>query len=407
MKIDYQNNDYDFLLSFYGMKEAYPLVETAAKNGVFQALAENRPLAEIKKLLADDDTEGELLLNILEECGLVLRGKDYLCAAPTAVKYLCDGEFLTAEKHTAFLAERLGLFVSGLSGVIRAGESLEPLAKALAEQCEGLAFTPEGEADFWLTHEVPSKMPSLAQRGVMAFWGAFEGDLSLASAVNRYERYKENGVSDLLRREDVMDFCKEQNLTATPLVTVSNSFSVIFAAREEAALEELTLTMEDRLIAELKKLEIVSVTKMDPKEVVVSSWVKDHCRFGCSSFGDKHCPPHSPNYDETGTKLHDYQKALLIEGAPPTHSFQKLMLKAEKTAFKAGYYRAFAYWAGPCSICTECNPPAPPKKCTATRPSMESAGIDVFATVRKQGFELETRKDKNEFVKYFGLLLLD
>ena len=188
---------------------------------------------------------------------------------------------------------------------------------------------------------------------------------------------------------------------------MTDGLSVIFAAKEPAALEKLTLTMEDRLIADLKKLEIRSVTKIDPKDVVASSWVKDHCRFGCSSFGDKHCPPHSPNYDETGTKLGEYKKALLIEGAPPTHSFQKLMLKAEKTAFKAGYYRAFAYWAGPCSICTECNPPLPPKKCTATRPSMESAGIDVFATVRKQGFQMETRKDKNEFVKYFGLLLLD
>ncbi|MEG1822872.1 MAG: DUF2284 domain-containing protein, partial [Clostridiales bacterium] len=63
--------------------------------------------------------------------------------------------------------------------------------------------------------------------------------------------------------------------------------------------------------------------------------------------------------------------------------------------------------AGPCSICTECKMPKPPKKCTATRPSMESAGIDVFATVRAQGYTMETRKDKTEFVKYFGLLLLE
>ena len=406
MKIDYQNNDYDFLLSFYGMKEAFPTVEAAAENGVFRALEENRPLEEIKKLLSDDDTEAELLLNILEECGLVLRGKGYICAAPVAAKYLCDG-FLSEEKGRAFTAERFSAFVLALSGGLRAGKSLEALAKAVTERCADLTFETEGEADLWLTDEVTEDLPPLGEGGIIAFFGAFEGDLSLASAVEAYAKYKKKGASGLLRREDVTEFCKKQGLTATPLVSVTDGLSVIFAAKEPTALEKLTLTMEDRLIADLKKLEIRSVTKIDPKEVVASSWVKDHCRFGCSSFGDKHCPPHSPNYDETGTKLGEYKKALLIEGAPPTHSFQKLMLKAEKTAFKAGYYRAFAYWAGPCSICTECNPPLPPKKCTATRPSMESAGIDVFATVRKQGFQMETRKDKNEFVKYFGLLLLD
>jgi predicted metal-binding protein len=157
----------------------------------------------------------------------------------------------------------------------------------------------------------------------------------------------------------------------------------------------------------LKQLAIRSVKKINPATVVTAAWVKDHCRFGCSTYGEKCCPPHSPGYEESQTKIGDYEIALLIEGQPPTGDFQRLMLQAEKTAFKTGYYKAFAYWAGPCSLCAECKKPAPPKKCTVTRPSMESAGIDVFATVRAQGYHLKTLKDKTEFAKYFGLLLLE
>lgn len=406
MKIDYQNNGYDFLLSFYGEKEAYPLIKTAAERGFFRALEENRPLTELKKILSEDETEAELILGVLTECGLVLRGRDYICAAPVAAAYLTDGTFLTAEKHNAFLGERLLSFVGEISGCIGASQSLNALGTALVASSL-LSFEEHSAADLFLTDTIPVTMPALSEKGILVFIGSFKEDGSLASAVSAYLSYREQGVSQQLCGDEVFSFCEKQGFVTTPLLTVSDGISVIFAAKDESALRRLTLSDEDRLIARLKKLDICSVTKITPADVVVSSWVRDHCRFGCSSFGDKHCPPHSPNYDETLTKLTDYRSALLIEGVPPTHTFQKLMLKAEKTAFKAGFYRAFAYWAGPCSICTECNPPKPPKKCTATRPSMESAGIDVFATVRKQGFSLETRKDKNEYVKYFGLLLLD
>lgn len=95
------------------------------------------------------------------------------------------------------------------------------------------------------------------------------------------------------------------------------------------------------------------------------------------------------------------------QGQPPTREFQKVMLNAEKLAFQQGFYKAFSFWAGPCHLCEECRPPSPPKKCTAMRPSMESAGIDVFATINSVGKTMRTLKGKTEFVKYFGLLLLE
>lgn len=376
MKIDYQNNDYDFLLSYYGAKEAYPIIEKAAQNGFFKALDDNMPVSYIKKRLSADETEAELLLDILEQCGFVVRGNDYLCAAPVASKYLTSGSFLTSEKENCFIENKLKKFYP---------ESAEISVKCF--------------------ESVPETIPS--DNEIFAFVGIYEKDHSLAASISVYREWQETGICKAFSVDSVKSFCKKNQLVYTPLLTVTDGISVVFAAKTAELLDTLELTTEDRLIAELKKLAIRSVTMIDPKDVVTSSWVRDHCRFGCSTYGDKHCPPHSPTYDETWTKLEEYKHALLIEGEPPTHSFQHLMLKAEKTAFKAGYYRAFAYWAGPCSLCTECKPPDPPKKCTASRPSMESAGIDVFATVRKQGFQMETRKDKNEFVKYFGLLLLD
>jgi len=38
---------------------------------------------------------------------------------------------------------------------------------------------------------------------------------------------------------------------------------------------------------------------------------------------------------------------------------------------------------------------------------MEACGIDVFQTIRNNGFTISFLEEKGEYVKYFGLLLLD
>jgi predicted metal-binding protein len=84
-----------------------------------------------------------------------------------------------------------------------------------------------------------------------------------------------------------------------------------------------------------------------------------------------------------------------------------MVLQAERAAFKAGYYKAFAMWAGPCSICVECNGVGACLNSKNARPSMESSGIDVFATVRRAGIPLATLPEPDDYVKYFGILLLE
>lgn len=105
--------------------------------------------------------------------------------------------------------------------------------------------------------------------------------------------------------------------------------------------------------------------------------------------------------------IRDFTHCLILEGAPPTGDFQRRVLRAEKEAFKAGFYKAFALWAGPCSLCESCAGDGSCRNTKDTRPSMEGSGIDVFETVKRAGFSLRTLADQGDFIKYFGILLLE
>ena len=81
------------------------------------------------------------------------------------------------------------------------------------------------------------------------------------------------------------------------------------------------------------------------------------------------------------------------------------MVELEREAFLKGHYSAFGLACGPCPYCDECNL----EKCVHTdlaRPSMEACGIDVYATVRRAGLDLEVVKTRDEKPTYFGLLLV-
>jgi len=80
-------------------------------------------------------------------------------------------------------------------------------------------------------------------------------------------------------------------------------------------------------------------------------------------------------------------------------------VELERQAFLKGYYSAFGLACGPCPYCDECNL----EECVhpdLARPSMEACGIDVYATVRRDGFDLEVVKSRDEKPTYFALLLV-
>lgn len=140
--------------------------------------------------------------------------------------------------------------------------------------------------------------------------------------------------------------------------------------------------------------------------VVTAPWVRMKCRFGCGSYNTSHCcPPNTPTHRETQEILNCYHRALLIRCANdeiPT----MIVTRLEREIFLAGYYKALGLGAGPCNLCEKCNPTRclHPKE---TRPSMESCGIDVFATVRANGYPIDVLVDRSCGENSYGLVLID
>jgi len=63
--------------------------------------------------------------------------------------------------------------------------------------------------------------------------------------------------------------------------------------------------------------------------------------------------------------------------------------------------------AGPCDLCDECAFDEGCRYPEKSRPAMEACGIDVYATVNRQGFDLEVVKTHRDKPRFFGLVLVE
>ncbi len=141
------------------------------------------------------------------------------------------------------------------------------------------------------------------------------------------------------------------------------------------------------------------------KSVVTAGWVRLKCQFGCDGYGKAlTCPPNSPTPEQTRKVLQDYKHVLLIHGEE--HSdIRGIVSVLEKEIFLDGFYKAFAMAAGPCDLCAECS-----EYCRHTekaRPSMEACGIDVYETVRANGYPLKVVNTEDEAGNYYGIVLIE
>ena len=195
--------------------------------------------------------------------------------------------------------------------------------------------------------------------------------------------------------------------------------------------------METNLLAEIESLKALALKKgamakeISSDDIVVSQWVRFKCRYGCKGYG-KHlgCPPYAPLPDDTRRMVDEYSLGLLLwfEGVPGRGEFgpddipddfhpwyadlirwvNGTVHELEKTAFYDGFYKAFGFGGYPCIWCEHQHCVAEEaegmvdesirRKCrhmNLVRPSMEAAGIDVFATARNIGWELTTIPCKN------------
>jgi predicted metal-binding protein len=145
---------------------------------------------------------------------------------------------------------------------------------------------------------------------------------------------------------------------------------------------------------------------IDPKDIVVKDWVRLKCQYGYGHYGKSlTCPPYSPTPEQTRNVLKGYSHAILMRVPDESSATHDMIAKLERHVFLSGYHSAFGLVAGPCERCEKCNL----QHCVyprLARPSLESSGIDVYSTARKNGFDIEVLKTRRQKPTYFGLLLV-
>ncbi|MGD0091498.1 MAG: DUF2284 domain-containing protein [Planctomycetota bacterium] len=142
-------------------------------------------------------------------------------------------------------------------------------------------------------------------------------------------------------------------------------------------------------------------------QVFTGEWVRLKCQYGCGAYASsRNCPPYSPTPERTRKILDEYDTAILIHGGRTT-DIRAIVVKLEREIFLAGFYKAFAYACGPCSLCDKCDLEGPCRHENDSRPAMEACGIDVFATARAAGFPIEVVTSSECAHNYYGLVLVE
>jgi len=161
-----------------------------------------------------------------------------------------------------------------------------------------------------------------------------------------------------------------------------------------------------RFVALALEMGALEAKEIDPKSVVVRDWVRLKCQYGCGNYGRSlTCPPYSPTPEKTRQVLSGYSHAILMRLPDESTATHDMVAKLERHVFLNGYHSAFGLVAGPCERCEKCNL----QHCVyprLARPSLESSGIDVYATARNNGFDIKVVKTRRQKPTYFGLLLI-
>lgn len=158
---------------------------------------------------------------------------------------------------------------------------------------------------------------------------------------------------------------------------------------------------------------------IDPKKIVVSSWVRMKCRFGCGEYGKNACcPPNTPDIQECREFFRDYKEAVVFHFAAQvekpedrfawTKEINLNLVKLEREVFISGYRKAFLLVMDSCNFCEDC--PGVRSECKnpkKSRPAPEAMGVDVFATVRGYGFPIEVLHDYSQRMNRYAFLMVD
>jgi predicted metal-binding protein len=175
-------------------------------------------------------------------------------------------------------------------------------------------------------------------------------------------------------------------------------------------LENTTMTkaLEKKLIKKAQSIEgIEKAVIIDASTIVTAAWVRQKCKFGCSGYGASlTCPPNSPAPDQTAELLKSYKKGLLLH-SHNSRNLKHAALEMEREAFLAGFHAAFGFGAGPWRLCKECALEDGCRHSEEARPSLEACGIDVFTTVRNNGFTINVLTSTGQTPDYFAAVMLE
>jgi len=186
----------------------------------------------------------------------------------------------------------------------------------------------------------------------------------------RYQRYVNDHFGDLVSTND-----------PTPV-----SETAAITAKSDPTTKTLTL---------LRILGADEMKLIDPKQVVTGPWLKFKCQFECPLYGTRAtCPPQTPNHKETREILDSYQTAILFHCKRQANTGE-MARKAVRQLTLEGYYKAAAFGNG-------CGSDEP-----STVPAMEACGIDVFETVKNCGFESPQTSEGENFINFWGLVLVE
>ncbi len=236
----------------------------------------------------------------------------------------------------------------------------------------------------------PDRMGRMPQKGAI---------YDIAMMLNTYE-------GKCHEASTVISWIRASGISQSVVVDLETDSSVIIAGEKLSFSHLVSLPLRWAEIAISEGFR--QAVPISTEKIVTAPWVRMKCRFGCDEFGKNlQCPPNAMDYIETARLLSSYKWALLLEGTPPGRQFHKLLLRLEKKAFLGGLYKAFVLGAGPCTVCRKCPGVGECKRRDLARPSMEASGIDVFQTARQSGLHLEPVREKGQYVKYIGLLLLE
>ncbi|MHA1926139.1 MAG: DUF2284 domain-containing protein [Candidatus Thorarchaeota archaeon] len=157
---------------------------------------------------------------------------------------------------------------------------------------------------------------------------------------------------------------------------------------------------------------------VNPKDIVVSQWVRMKCMYGCSTYGKKAtCPPNNPSVSECREFFDEYSDIAVfhfeMEVDNPDKRYEQMepinqkLLDLEREVFLSGYVKAFLFFANPCSLCSDCASKKDDcKQPKLGRPAPEGFAVDVFSTVKALGYPISVLKDYHEKMNRYAFLLV-